>query len=72
MDPTQSQYPSMEDNGLQYKLPVVEFAAIDHGLQREVIVWLNQMFGFLYISMNNQFWISVLFQVSFILLLFTL
>ena len=34
----QSQYPSMEDHGLQYELSVVEFMAIDYGLQENVIV----------------------------------
>ena len=47
----------MEDYGLQFELPVVGFAAIDHGLQGEVIVLQNQMFVFLYITMNNQYWI---------------
>ena len=32
MDPLQSQDPSMEDDGLQSKLPVVDIAAIEHGL----------------------------------------
>ena len=49
MDPTQSQDPSMEDQGLQFDLPVVEIAAIDHGLKGNVIIYYNQMLLFVYI-----------------------
>ena len=44
MDPTESQVPYMEDHGLQSELPVVEIAAIDDGLQGEVIALLNDLF----------------------------
>ena len=44
MDPSQSQDPSMEEQGLQSELPVEEIAAIDHGLQGEVIALHNDLF----------------------------
>ena len=34
----------MKDHGFQFELSVVEIAAIDHGLEGEVIVLHNQMF----------------------------
>ena len=48
MDPTQSQDPSMEDDGLQFELPVLKVAAVDHGLQGEVIALPYEMFVFLH------------------------
>ena len=37
MDPTQSQDPSMEDDGIQFELLVFEITGVDHGLEGEVI-----------------------------------
>ena len=37
MDPSQSQGPSLEDDGLQGDLQMLDVAAVDHGLQGEVI-----------------------------------
>lgn len=47
MDPTQSQDPSMEDDGLQFELPVLEITGVDHGLEGEVISSPYEMFVFL-------------------------
>jgi hypothetical protein len=47
MDPTQSQDPSMEEDGLQFELPVLEITGVDHGLQGEVISSPYDMFVFL-------------------------
>ena len=37
MDITQSQDPSMDDDGLWSEVLVLDIADVDHGLQREVI-----------------------------------
>ena len=52
MDPLQSQDPSMEDDGLQSELPVVEIAALKHGLQGEVIVLLHVLFVCIFMTMK--------------------
>ena len=51
MDPTQSQDPSMEDDDLQFEMPVVEIVAIKHGLQREVIALVNDLVVGIFMSM---------------------
>ena len=42
-DHSQSQDPSMEDPGVQVALPVVEIAALEHGLEGEVIIIMTEM-----------------------------
>ena len=51
MDPTQSQDPFMEDDGLQFVPSVVEIAAIEHGLQGEVIALLHVLFVCIFMTM---------------------
>ena len=41
MDPLQSQDPSIEDDGLQSELPVVEVTAIEQGVHGKVIALLH-------------------------------
>ena len=46
MDIMQSQQTSIEDHDVKMEILVVEIEALDHGLQREVIVLCSRMFLF--------------------------
>ncbi len=63
MDPTQSQDPFMEDDGLQFVPSVVEIAAIEHGLQGEVIALLHVLFVCIFMTMWLYFGFLYLFAV---------
>ena len=52
MDHLQSQDPSMEDDGLQSKLPVVEIVAIEQGIQGEVIALLHVLFVYIFMTVR--------------------